>query len=132
MKRETLTSLLALSFLAGCAHSEPAPAMGDYLSIFKTKTTETLALTEDATFYGPLLSEPIKGRDQITQFYSQVLPSLELIEVTHAYEGPNGGCAELVFKLGERELEEAHCIRFEQGRITSIRLYFDPRPFLGD
>ena len=104
--------------------------MDQYLTVFTEKTTDNLLLSDDASFYGPLLSEPIVGNDEIVQFLDQVLPSFELVQVKQALEGDDGACAELVFRYGDLELEEVHCMDFQQGVISSIRLYFDPRPIL--
>ena len=122
--------LVVSCFLAGCVHAESTPVLDEYLSVFNEKTTANLPLSDDASFYGPLLSEPIVGNDEVAQFLDRVLPSLELVRVKQALEGDGGACAELVFGFGDRELEEVHCIEFQQGAITSLRLYFDPRPLL--
>ncbi|MEL7393364.1 MAG: hypothetical protein AAFU81_02100 [Pseudomonadota bacterium] len=123
-------AVLAVASVAACAHSAPPPVLDEYLRVFEEKSTDHLVLTDDASFFGALLSDPIVGDQEIIAFLNRVLPSLELVEVKQAHQGLNGACAELVFQFGDQDLEEAHCITFEQGAISSIRLYFDPRPLL--
>lgn len=105
---------------------EPTPVLDEYLNVFKETTTANLPLSEDASFYGPLLAGPIVGNDKVVQHLDRVLPLREFVRVKQALGGDDGACAVLVFRFGDREFEEAHCIEFQQGAITSIRLYYDP------
>ena len=108
------------------------PFLDAYLAVFETKTADQLPLAADATFIGSLLSEPIVGKDQVVSFLNRVAPSVQLKQVKQSFEGDGGACAELVFVFQNQDvtLEEAHCIRIGDGKITSIRLYYDPRPLL--
>ena len=110
------------------------PILEAYFLVFDTKSANDLPLSEDATFFGSLLSEPITGRDQVVAFLNRVAPSVELKQVKQAFEGPYGACAELVFFFQAQDvtLEEAHCIKIRDGKILSIRLYYDPRPLMGE
>ncbi|MEM1174123.1 MAG: nuclear transport factor 2 family protein [Pseudomonadota bacterium] len=108
------------------------PILDAYFTVFETKTADHLPLADDATFFGALLAEPIVGRDQVIAFLNRVAPSVQLKDIKQAYEGDTGGCAELVFVFEGQgvTLEEAHCLTISDGKITAIRLYFDPRPLL--
>ena len=131
----------ALAAVAGCSQSmdagpaaeasNPSPnLLGAYLAVFEAEAADALPLADDASFYGALLPAPIVGRDEVRAFLNRVAPSVELLEVRQQFEGPDGACAELLFRFGELELEEAHCLKFEDGQIAAIRLYYDPRPLL--
>lgn len=108
------------------------PILNAYFSVFETKMADQLPLAESATFFGSLLSEPIVGKKEVISFLNRVAPSVKLEQVKQSFEGDNGACAELVFVFQSQDvtLEEAHCIRIKDGKITSIRLYYDPRPLL--
>ena len=114
------------------AASQDQPLLTAYLSIFNSNVADDLPLSDGVTFYGSLLSEPIRGRDNVVVFLNRVTPSIQLKEVKQAYEGTTGACAELVFVLHEQDitLEEAHCMQIRNGQIEAIRLYYDPRPLM--
>lgn len=105
-----------------------------YLDALRSGSAHDLPLTGDATFYGALLPAPIVGRDAVVSFLNRVLPSITLKEVRQQFEGENGACAELLFEFEglPEPLEEAHCIEYEGDSISRIRLYYDPRPLIGD
>lgn len=123
---------VSIAQVATASSDHPQTILKAYFSVFETKSANDLPLSEDATFYGALLPEPIVGREAIIAFLNRVAPSVELKEVKQAFEGENGACAELVFAfLGAGiTLEEAHCLKIDDGKIVSIRLYYDPRPLL--
>ncbi|MEM6514101.1 MAG: nuclear transport factor 2 family protein [Pseudomonadota bacterium] len=132
--RAILCLLLCVSLWPGKAVSkdDEYTVLNAYFSVFETKSANDLPLSEDATFYGALLPEPIVGREAIIAFLNRVAPSVELKEVKQAFEGESGACAELVFTFSGAgvTLEEAHCLKIDEGQIVSIRLYYDPRPLL--
>jgi len=107
-------------------------ALDRYLAALEEQTGAELPLSEEVTFNGSLLPQPIVGREQVLGFLNQVLPSIELTDIKQRLEGPDGACAELVFHFPERgvSLDEVHCLTIKDGSITAIRLYFDPRPYL--
>ena len=132
--RYTFASLAAT--LLGCtsfAHAQDASLLDEYFTLFETQSANTLPLAETVTFDGTTLPQPIVGRPAVIGFLNQIVPSLgiEEIEVVQRFETLDGACVELVFQYEARDaVEYAHCLEFENGEITAIRLYFDPRPFL--
>ncbi|MEL7312615.1 MAG: hypothetical protein AAFN07_13970 [Pseudomonadota bacterium] len=134
MRRFVLViSALLLCPAEALAGEHDYPILDAYLSVFRSKVADELPLSDDVTFYGSLLPEPIVGRNQVITFFNKVAPSVQLRQVKQAFEGANGACAELVFYFEGADvlLEEAHCIQIKDGKILSIRLYYDPRPLMG-
>ncbi|MEM1402733.1 MAG: nuclear transport factor 2 family protein [Pseudomonadota bacterium] len=105
-----------------------------YLDALSSGSVNDLPLTDDVTFYGALLPAPIVGREPVINFLNRVLPSIRLKEVRQRFEGNDGACAELRFEFEglAKQLEEAHCLEFEGELISRIRLYYDPRPLMGE
>ncbi|MEM1380409.1 MAG: hypothetical protein AAGH41_07285 [Pseudomonadota bacterium] len=120
----------AFSSCTGLPNDQHEALLSIYIDVFDKNAVDGLPLAENVTFSGPLLAEPIVGRDQVAAFLSQVSPSVAVIEVRQSFEGPEGGCAELALRVGDRDVEEVHCVTFDDGAISAIRLYFDPRPLL--
>ena len=122
-------ALVAVSL--STAKAEGPSLLDQYLAVFESKTAETLPLAENASFNGPLLSRPIVGRGDVAGFLTRVSTSLEITQVIQRFETLDGACAELVFYFEEQDftVDEVHCLTFEDGQITSVRLYFDPSPF---
>ena len=132
--RYRFASLLAS--ILGCtslAHAQDASLLDEYFALFETQSANTLPLAEDISFDGTTLPAPIVGRPAVVGFLNQIVPRLGIEEITvvQRFETLNGACVELVFEYEARDfVEYAHCLEFENGEITAIRLYFDPRPFL--
>ena len=131
--------LLKLTAIMGCvtamplAYADTPSVLDQYLALYETESANVLPLTEDVTFDGSLLPEPIMGRDAVVSFLNRVVPSLGIksVEIQQRFETADGACVEILFDyetLGQ--LEYAHCLEIEDGQISAIRLYFDPRPFL--
>ena len=133
MRISFLTTVYLSALVSTSAAAETHnPVLEQYLDVYMNKSTSGLVLSEQATFYGALLSEPIVGREQIIAFLDRVLPSVELLEVKQVFEDAEGGCAELVFRIDGVRAEEAHCLRIDQQAVSGIRLYYDPRPLLAE
>lgn len=128
-----LHALLAPFRAQGEADSPSNGLMDLYLTVLNGAAVESLPLADDVEFMGSALEAPFEGAAAVKAFLSRVQPALERIEVRQITTGPKGGCLELVAhtKWTETPLEEVHCLGVEDGQITRIRLYFDPRPLLG-
>ena len=113
------------------AKAESPSLLDQYLAVFESKTAETVPLAENANFNGPLLAKPLVGRGDVAGFLTRVSTSLEITRVIQRFETLDGACAELVFYVEEQDFtaDEVHCLTYEDGQITSVRLYFDPSPF---
>jgi len=117
------------------AEDETGSLFDQYFTLYETQSADDLPLADDVTFDGPLLSEAIVGKHNVVAFLNRLVPNLGLqsVEVIQRLESDEGACAELLFHYETSgQLEYAHCLEFEQRKISAIRLYFDPRPFLED
>ncbi|MEO1040710.1 MAG: nuclear transport factor 2 family protein [Pseudomonadota bacterium] len=117
------------------AQSQETPVFDTYFTLFETLSADHLPLTEDVTFDGTLLSDTIVGRENVVSFLNRAVPSLGIqsVAIQQRFETADGACAELIFTYETRgTVEYAHCLEIEDGEISAIRLYFDPRPFLNE
>ena len=139
MRRESII-LLAL-LVASCAPAAPdepdvdtltREAVEAYYRGFDTKDLSIIPLSEDATFNGPLLPEPVAGRSNVVAFLERVLEALERESMTKQIQwlivDGERSCAMYEHRAGPG----VDCFRVVGGEIAEIQLYFDPRPMLGD
>ena len=106
-----------------------------YIDALQEKSMDDLPLATDVTFSGPLLPEPIVGRGPVSAFLNRVAPALASVDVKSINTHDKGACieTEVVFaSMPDRSLPEVACLSVNQGEITGIRLYFDPRPLIDD
>ncbi|MEM0928503.1 MAG: hypothetical protein AAGI89_04335 [Pseudomonadota bacterium] len=93
---------------------------------------EQIKLADAVTFSGPLLNEPLSGKPAVSSFLDGVAAQLS-ITVEQTYLSETGTCSEVTARSASGiQTEEAICLDIQDGEVTSIRLYFDPRPFLED
>lgn len=132
----TCTVIIALLAVgaSGSACADDTSLIDQYLSVFDQNSADDLPLTDDASFDGALLDEPIIGRDNVIAFLNRVSPGVEFTQIVHRFETDKGACLEarVEFSGVDGTLEEAHCFDIEDGKIAAVRLYYDPRPLLGD
>ncbi len=134
---KAMWGVLLAAALSGhaAAEDEAASLFDQYFTLYETQSADDLPLTDDVTFDGSLLSETIVGKGNVVAFLNRVVANLgfQSVEVIQRLESDEGACAELIFHYETRgQVEYAHCLEFEEGQISAIRLYFDPRPFLED
>lgn len=104
-----------------------------WIDSLKSGSASELPLAEGVSFYGSLLPAPINGQAKVVAFLNRVTTSIQKVEVISINTRQNGACVEMVFSFKQmpgESIEEVHCLNVSEGKIESIRLYFDPRPFL--
>ena len=127
-----LAGLLILSSGA-CSHSKQSHRhIAHFLDAIETNRTENIPLAADVEFRGPLLNEPITGKDAVAEFLSRIAPNVIRLEVKRISTSTDGGCAEVRATLNgiDSPVDEVHCLTLSDGKLSKIELYFDPRPML--
>ncbi|MEL7312727.1 MAG: nuclear transport factor 2 family protein [Pseudomonadota bacterium] len=139
MGRHRISCFAVALLLVGTFSALDAAAMDPqelaemYVESLSSNQVADLPLSDDVQFHGPLLEEPIEGRQQVLAFLNRVAPSLLRIEAAAIHVSDDGACIETVVQfagMSDQELMEVACLRVTDGNITAIQLYFDPSPFL--
>lgn len=104
-----------------------------YGQALEGKSVAALNLHPAVRFSGPLLAKPLTGRDAVRGLYGRVFSGMNSINITRISFADDGGCIELAIELEGQPapLAEVHCLNVQNGQITKITLYLDPRPLLG-
>lgn len=138
-KKILIGCVVTLMFLATLCIADETATIGPrelaeiYVKSLNSKQISDLPLSEDVEFDGPLLDNPIQGKQSVLSFLSEVAPFLSQYEASAFHTSESGACIETVVSfegMGDESLFEVTCLSTEYGKINSIRLYFDPRPLI--
>ncbi len=94
---------------------------------------DSIPLHPDATFNGPIISEPLVGRDKVYEFLVDVSAAFANVQyhiVRDIIDG-NHVCSVVKLRLSEGQvLDMCNIFEIADGQIKSIQSYYDPRPML--
>lgn len=106
-------------------------AIEAYFRGLESGNTSGIPFTDDVRFYGVDMDEPVTGRDAVADHLSTYGPRIESLDVRLTVVESNHAFA--IFRWREKtgiEVEICDYFELHAGRISCIKPYFDPRPFI--
>jgi ketosteroid isomerase-like protein len=103
-----------------------------YFDAWDTRDFDRLRtiFADDVTFTGPMAT--VEGADACLQGLEGLRGMLERIEVLHVFEDGDDVVTWLhLHKAGTDPMPVANWSHVEDGKVTRVRVTFDPRPLLG-
>jgi len=105
-------------------------AAAAFLDALKKKDLSQAPLANSLTYKSPLSGEPVQGRDQVIRYLDTYLPVINDVRVSrHIADGDHVATVwQADTSFGP--LSVAYVFRVEDGKITEIQGFYDPRGFL--
>lgn len=111
--------------------AEPSDVAGAYFAAWKARDFRRLRslLADDVTFVGPL--GPVDGADAYVESMERVSQRLDDVEVKKIFtDGPDAVTWFELRPTGAPPFPVANWSHVVDGKITEVRVTFDPRPLL--
>jgi hypothetical protein len=88
-------------------------------------------LSRDVEYGGPLQPEPVRGEAEVREHLAAIAPFLSRVELKRAlYDGDSAALVLDVESVNGVDIEGTLFLRFGNGGIRDIRVYFDTAPLL--
>ena len=101
-----------------------------YVEAFGTKDFSKVPFDANVTFQGPLLDHPLKGKEAVIEFLTQVTrPMTDLRVKQHIVQGEHA-CAVIQFRARGMAIEACDYFRVSDNGITEIRVFLGTVPYL--
>jgi hypothetical protein len=107
--------------------SSAAAALFDAL---KAKDLSAAPLAENVIYQSPLSGEPIRGRANVARFLAAYLPVLKEVRIERQITDDSHTALVWHAESTFGPLTLVYICRVEQGEITEVQAYYDPRGFL--
>ena len=101
-----------------------------YMDAFAEKDFSGVPFDADVTFCGPLLDQPLKGRDAVVPFLNDVAKQMSNVRLNQHVVQDEHACAVIQFEAGGNLIKACDYFRVSTDGISEIRVFFDPRPLL--
>ncbi len=103
-----------------------------YIQALKSGDYSSVKFSSSVSFLGPLHDEPLKGKEAVVTFLSEVSGGMEDVRMNKYVIDGSDVCILIDFETKDGTvLPVVDYIKIEAGQIVHIRPFFDPRPLLG-
>lgn len=118
----------------GTTEAATLTAIQAYFDGLNRKDISAVPFAPDAVFSTPMIPEPIRGEAAVRRFVESTLPGFTGTQVErHIVDGEH---AFTLFRINWPQrggsIPSSDYFYVVDGRIKEIRVYFDPRPLVGD
>jgi len=111
------------------AHTEIETAVARYIEAMNTDNPEIIPLAAEVVMRGPMMPEPIRGKQAVRQHLGETAPFMARLELKKTVIENENAALVIEFEgLNGVVIEGAIFFQLDDGLISNIHAFFDTRP----